>query len=410
MDKLYKSIPFLIAVIGVFSCQQWIEIPVTNQYLNWLCQATILGIFLYMGYRCRKITEYRMPWQIVLYLVMVIVSAAYGVAMSEGYWDYKSLVNNLLVFLLGLSFFYFAQPSKVAVTLRVWFYFSAIVFWILLPFMQGECVGKFLMPISFLLLFASFFRRREMLLVVALAFIVLIVGSLGARSTVLRFLVCLLIGLAVWFRGLFPRFLLVGAVVAEFVLPFALLLLGFTGVWNVFQMGESSSLSGVEVQNSYDSGESENLGSDTRTFIYVEEIASAIKHNYVLHGRSISRGYDSDFFGMADDGLMGRGERPSCEVSILNVFNYFGVIGVLIYFILFSGAVISVFKHSNNKVLFFIALYIGYRWIWAFVEDFTRFDLNTICLWVALSMCYSPFFLKMNDVQFGRWTRSLIRL
>ena len=35
--------------MGVFSCQQWLEIPVTNQALDWLCQFSILGIFAWMS-------------------------------------------------------------------------------------------------------------------------------------------------------------------------------------------------------------------------------------------------------------------------------------------------------------------------------------------------------------------------
>ena len=115
--------------MGVFSCQQWLEIPVTNQALDWLCQFSILGIFAWMAFRSRNLPQYRMPWQIVLYLAMVVLSAIYGLFMSEGYWDYKALVTNFLTFALCLSYFYFAQPSKVAVSLKVWLLVSFVVFY-----------------------------------------------------------------------------------------------------------------------------------------------------------------------------------------------------------------------------------------------------------------------------------------
>lgn len=407
MDKLYKSIPFLIAVIGVFSCQQWIEIPVSNQYLNWLCQASILGIFLFMGYRSRKMPEYRMPWPIVLYLVMVIVSAAYGVIMSEGYWDYKLLISNFLAYSSGIGYYYFTQPSKVAVTLKVWMLFSSVVVWLLLPFMNGEC-GKFLLPASFLLLFISLFEKKTVALIVGMTIIVLISGSIGDRSSLLRFLFCLMIGVGVSFRRFVTRSMLIVIVSIELVLPFVFLLLGVTGVFNVFQIGDSIGANDIEIENSNDGVGT--LGADTRTFIYLEEVTSAINHNYVIQGRSLARGYDSDFFLMSDDETMGRGERGSSEVSILNVFNYFGILGVLVFFILLLKAIIHAFKNSRNKFLLFVSVYLGFRWIWAFVEDTMGFNLNTICLWIALSMCFSPFFTRMSDAEFIKWIRRSVSL
>ena len=127
--------------MGVFSCQQWLEIPVTNQALDWLCQFSILGIFAWMAFRSRYLPQYRMPWQIVLYLAMVVLSAIYGLFMSEGYWDYKALVTNFLAYSLAIGYPYFSQPSKVAVSLRFWLMFATVTVWILLPFMDGEC-GK----------------------------------------------------------------------------------------------------------------------------------------------------------------------------------------------------------------------------------------------------------------------------
>lgn len=409
LDRLYKAIPFLIAVVGVFSCQQWIEIPVTNQVLNWLCQGSILGIFAWMAFRSRKMPLYRMPWQIVLYLLMVLVSALYGVYMSEGYWDFKALVTNFLTFSLCLGYFYFMQPSKVAAFLRVWLLVSVVVFWILLPFMQGECVGRFLLPASFLLVLCPLLDKKSMIVVLAISLIALGFSAGGARSNLLRFLVCFVLGTGVAFRQYIPVSLIKCAVVAEFVLPFVFLVLALTGTFNVFQIGDV--LGGnVEVRNSFDAEATEDLGADTRTFIYLEEFASALSHGYVIQGRSMARGYDSDFFGNEDLEMTGRGERGSSEVAILNIFNYFGLVGVVIYLLLFLGAVVRVFLHSRNKILYFIALYVGFRWMWAFVEDFTMFDLNTLCLWAALSMCYSPLFLNMDDSRIGSWARGLLRL
>lgn len=410
MSRLHRILPYLFVAVGVISSQQWLEIPVSNQYLSWGCEALILGIYIFLTIRSYKNKKYHMPWQIVLFLLMVLCSFVYGLFMAEGYWDFKMLINNVLIFLLPLGYCYYIQPSKVSVSLRVWILFSVVIFWLLLPFMQGECVGKYLLPFSFLLILCPYLDRRPLIIVIAFSAIVLIAGTIGARSTVLRFLICFMIAVAVWLRKYIPTGVIVGVVLAEYLLPFVLLLLGVTGVFNVFEIGDYIGASNIEVKNSYDSSDTEDLGSDTRTFLYVEEIASAVKNNYVIQGRSLSRGYDSDYFGTSDLEMMGRGERASSEVSILNVFNYFGLLGVLVYFVVFIGSALSVFKYSRNKFMYFIALFVGYKWFWAFVEDFTMFDLNNILMWTAISMCFSPFFLEMNDREVATWANNLIKL
>jgi len=410
LDRIYKIAPFLIAIIGIFAAQQWLEITITNQYLIWIVESLLLGVFALVGWRSRKLKEYHMPWQIAVYLAMVVISAVYGVFMSENYWDHKLLVINFLTYMLGISVFFFIQPSKVAFSLRIWLYISAVAFWILLPFMQGECVGRFLLPVSFMLLFFPYYRKSTIVILLILTACVFFFGSMGARSNVLRFLICGAIGIGVYFRSFFSAPLLKLIVVFEFILPVVLLILGVTGVFNVFNISDYFKGSDIEVSNSFDSDNTENISEDTRTFIYIEEAMSAINNGYLIQGRSLARGYDSDYFGSSDAEMSGRGERGSCEVSILNVFNYFGVIGVIVYLILFWGAVKSVFKKSMNKTMYFVAVFIGYKWIWAFVEDFSNFDMNNICMWMALAMCYSPFFLKMSDKQFANWARRIINL
>lgn len=393
--------------MGVFSCQQWLEIPVTNQALDWLCQFSILGIFAWMAFRSRNLPQYRMPWQIVLYLAMVVLSAIYGLFMSEGYWDYKALVTNFLAYSLAIGYPYFSQPSKVAVSLRFWLMFATVTVWILLPFMDGEC-GKYLIPVSFLLIFISLLEKKTVIVVLVLSLVVVFFGSIGDRSTLLRFLVCLIIGIGLMARRYLSKKLLLCVVTAELLLPFVFLGLGVTGTFNIFRIGDAIGASKVEIENSNDGVD--DLGADTRTFIYIEEAASALKHNYVIQGRSLARGYDSDFFFMADDEMGGRGERGSSEVSILNYFNYFGLIGVAIYFLVLLGAIIRVFRQSRNRILLFVAIYVGFRWCWSFVEDYNWFNLNTICQWIAVSMCYSPFFNKMSETQFALWVKKSLSI
>lgn len=368
-----------------------------------LVESAFLAVCLMIAYKSRKAADYHLPWPILLYIIMVFASAVYGFSMAENYSDIKMLIRNTLAYSLCLSFFLFIQPSKVAMTLKYWFFSAIILFVVFFPILRNA-YALFLLPLSFLLLFSPFFQKKSMLIVLLFVGIYFIIGSLGDRSSIARFLFCILLGLGVAFRSIIPTSILRFAVVVEFLCPLVLLVLAVTGSFNVFDIGESTGASDVEIQNSTDGVD--NLGADTRSFIYVEEFLSAVNHGYLIQGRSVARGYESPFFG-ADD-PSNRGEREDSEVGILNTFNYFGIVGVIVTLVVFLGAVVSVFRKAKGKILYFFAIYVGYRWLWSFVEDPQFFNLNTICLWISISMCYSPLFNNMTDAQFAFWARRII--
>jgi hypothetical protein len=125
--------------------------------------------------------------------------------------------------------------------------------------------------------------------------------------------------------------------------------------------------------------------------------------------RSIARGYNSITFGEWADEVTqtSRGERQSCEVSILNVFNYFGIIGAIIYICIFSQATWLAIYKSNNDYVKLIALYVSFRWLIAWIEDFSNMDLNYLFLWIMIGMCFSVTFRKMNNIEFNSWLKAI---
>lgn len=195
-----------------------------------------------------------------------------------------------------------------------------------------------------------------------------------------------------------------------FISTVVLLMLGLLGIFNVFNLAEERN-----IEDKYVIGEGDeqyDALTDTRTLLYMEEIQSAVNNNYVFQGRSISRGYDSMIFGESiqeHTKWTGRMERQRNEVSILNIFNYFGLIGVALYFFIFFQASFLAIYKSRNRIIPVIGLYISFRWLFAFIEDFSRFDLNYMFLWLMIGMCYSPNFRNMTDTDIKLWIDKIIR-
>ena len=109
------------------------------------------------------------------------------------------------------------------------------------------------------------------------------------------------------------------------------------------------------------------------TFLYEEVYYSSIHLDSWLLGRSPARGNISYAFG--DEDMNGRGERIANEVNILNIFTWMGVIGVLMFSIVFIQATNLAVNYSNNIYCKFLGVYVAYKWMYGWVEEFSRFAL-----------------------------------
>ena len=402
---LKKVLPYTILLISISSVLQWCTLPIGNTFLWWLLQSFILFTF----YKLKPTIYTILP--IKIFLVYLGFSAIYGaVFMTENYWDWKLLVNNLMVFSIPLVTMAFANPIYIYQVLKCWFSYAWIILILLAPFLGSDAYGRFLVPFTFMALFITKLNKKYILLT-AIAFIITITLGSDSRSDTLKFGICLTLGFSVFYSSIWENKKLMLCIALVMMLaPIVFFILGISGTFNIFKIEEELGLEGkYEIQNS--GGEEYSALTDTRTFLYVEELQSAIKNEYTILGRSIARGYDSQAFGYEVDQTLGtnRGERPRCETSILNIFNYFGVLGVIIYFIIFFRASFLAIYRSKNLFIPVIGVYVAFRWIFAWVEDFSRFDLNYMFLWILIGMCYSPIFRNMSNKDYENWLYNIIR-
>ena len=147
----------------------------------------------------------------------------------------------------------------------------------------------------------------------------------------------------------------------------------------------------IDVEYTYenkDQGTTGDIREDTRSDLYVEVINSALKYDYVWLGRTPARGNESFIFGPVIDKLINtkKMERYRNEACILNIFTWTGLIGVILYFVVFVKAIQLSLFDSNNFFIQLVGLYIGFRWLYAWVEDYRLFDNSTFILWICLGL------------------------
>lgn len=405
--KISNALPYLMLIASAPSIMDGIlmeTIGLTTVW--WLVFAFFFGLVL--KYKKFFFAENHMPFWIQLFILMVIIQTLHGVFIGQGYWDYKLLARNFLAYLLPLSLYVFLSPILLRNTLKVWFRYALVAFFLVAPLLTHHTVGMYLVPLMFMMLFLKALPNSQKITIFVFLAIMFLFSSLDARSIIIKYTAALLTGLSLYTDIYRLKGLLRSIHVALMILPLLLFSLGITGVFNVFNMREyTSALSQIEIMdNSTGKVKTGALDADTRTLLYVEVITSAVKHNYIWEGHSLARGYESRLFGEVDS--YGRGERGGSEVGILNIFTYFGIFGVLIYFAIFFTASYKAVSHSNNRYIRALGLFVAFRWVFAWIEDVNKFNLDNLLLWIMIGMCYSKIFRSMNNSEFKIWVSGIM--
>ncbi|WP_430936979.1 hypothetical protein [Saccharicrinis sp. 156] len=343
---------------------------------------------------------------VYMFLAWNIFSVIRGFFIAETYWDWKGLVDNFLKLMVPLMTIVFVDSKKVQSLLSVFMNVGLIVFIILSPFIHYDAFGFFLAPISLILIFLPYIPNKWRVLILFLTFLVFVI-DVGARSNIIKFGIPLLLMFIYFSRSIIPKWILLLLRFKLMILPVILFALGVLGIFNIFKMDEYLGEQ-KQVKTNFE-GEvvEEPLTADTRTFIYEEVLYTAQKHNSWLIGRSPARGYESEAFGAWAEANTGRPERLAAEVGVINVFLWNGVIGVILYFLIFWRASYLAIHCSNNIFSKMIGLFVAFRWFYSWIEEINLFTLNYVVLWMMIGICFSRSFRKMDDLEVKFWVQGI---
>lgn len=404
--------PFFIGILTFFSVDQWSRFVIGNTLTTWFLYFCIYlcVFFIYKKQYLKFISkENRKDVYLKLYLFWIVICIVRGIFVADNYWEYKQLVEGSVALLLPVFIFAFTIPYVVRRVLHFWFKYILPFFAIYACFfIVSDSYHFFLGPVLLLGCFLPIIKGKWKLILLLLL-IMMLVSDLGARSQIIKAAACLMINVAYVLSKFISKRIFSLAFVLCFVSPLILMALAFTGTFNIFNMDDY-----VDSKYQSESSSGSPVTADTRSFIYAEVISSAIEHNYVIQGRTPARGNDTEFFYNITSELQSthkvknlKHERHSNELVHTNVFTWTGLIGCVLYSILyFISSYRAVFK-SKNIYIKLLGLFVAFRWAYGWVEDFNRLDIMNVSLWMMIAMCYSNIFREMNDKKFKKWVRSI---
>lgn len=412
IDMPYKSLQYfsyLFILITLMSVNQWSRFPIGNYSVWVLASFVMIGIVFWIGKKNKFFAnpELRLCNAYLLWLVICIIRGAF---VAENYWEYKQLVSGSLSLSMPLFVFYFKEPFCLSMALQKWNVLMLPLF--LCFFAWTFSVSGYSFLITPFLLYGVFFifLSPKWKIFVGLIFALMFV-DLGARAQIMKVSATILCAIAFYYNRIVKISCLKIVYWLFYFGPVVLLILGITGIFNVFKDSISESNFDKYTQTKVVDGKvyEEHLAVDTRTFIYEEVLASALKHNYVIWGRTPARGNDSYSFGIhsAEDLKTGKYERHSNEVGHLNVFTWLGLIGLLLHSAIYLMASYRAVYHSNNLFVKYIGVLVAFNWALGWIENMTGFNILNMTIWIMISICLSSKFRSMNDMEFKSWFDSL---
>lgn len=345
-----------------------------------------------------------------IYFSWLLFNTIRGGIIAENYWEWKQLINGVQSLTLPIFVYIFSIPFYINKVLNYWFKYALIIFLLLLPFLGSGAYHFYLGPVFVVGCFLPIVPKKWKF-ILGLLLITMLCIDLSARSQVIKSAIVLLVAIGIFFQKFISEKLIKLAHWICYISPIVLLFLGILGTFNIFQ--DLVSNRGEYIETKIVDGQvvEEDLSADTRTFIYKEVIESALKHDYIFWGRTPARGNDSMTFGTYGAEILktGKYERHSNELCHTNVFTWLGLIGVILYSLIYLRSSYLAVYQSNNIYIKFLGCFIAFRWAYGWIEDQNRFDIMNIALWMMIAMGLSKQFRIMNNRQFQTWLINIFK-
>jgi hypothetical protein len=341
-----------------------------------------------------------------LFVVYSTISFIIGfLFFAEIYFDYKHLVFNFLhliiPILLGILL---SRPKYFKLFYNTWLKWGIPLAVISIVFIPGYQVGKVFTAILFIGIFFKEIPIRYKLISISIILLGLVLNS-GSRTVIIRSMFLVIIALSTYFPSLIKKTKQI--ILFSFLIPFLLFFAASVFEFNVFSLGDENTDYTIKTSVDKSGDATRSLTEDTRTFLYMESLRSAIKNDYLLFGRTPARGHDSDsFYGDGHDGTR-RGERNGDEVGIVNIFNWFGIIGVVLYASCFFYSMWLGLYRSNNIFTNYGALLLQFFWIYSWVEEIQVVRWDYLIIFLIVPFITSKSFRQMNDIEMKKFIKTI---
>lgn len=399
-----KILQILILLLTFVSVNQWSIFPIGNLWLTWTLQISIIFFILLNKH---ILIPNRVNVYIKLYYIWITISIIRGLFTAENYIEYKQLITGTISLssplLIWLSFY----PKILSQIYSYWVKYALFFFFIFFSWAVGW-TQFYLSPLLLLFCYFSLLKREKAYIILILGLIYTLIEAEDSRAQFIKGFLSLFMGIIVYKANLLSNRLIKLGHIICYTSSLFLFIFILSDTFNFIQgnIDENDA-----INNNKERSYSEK---DTRSLIYIDAISSSIDNNYIISGRTPARGNDINvshilFQGGYDENVeFNKGERHRNEMLHINTFTWTGLIGLILYSLIYINSTYLAVYKSNNVYIRLLGCYVAFRWSFGWIEETNTFLISDFALWCMIGMCYSPLFRNMSNLEFKNWIRKLI--
>lgn len=393
LKTLIKYFPLLIILITlseVFNKLLPGKFPQVYNYIVYILFGFTCLLY-YLRYFKRIHNENKIiSWIYIYIIVYIILGGIKQFFIPSGIFPFFRLSISMALLSIGAIFIFRYENRIIAKTFHLWWkiipFIFICTFWVLEP-------SQYIKILSFCLfyLFLLPFLRIKRKLIVIMGILFIIINGMEQRIDFINIILCFILLFIIKYIKNIPKvFFLLNFRILMFI-PILFVITFYITGFNILKLDQFID---NEVQLAG------QLNADTRSFLYEEAWLSGINNNNLVVGRTPFYGYDSNFAENREgDSLLVKGQKSQriSEVFIVNLLTWFGLIGIIFFFILYYKIGTNTLKKSQNPFLFVFSIYIAFFWIESWIGNilFTP-NSSYILLCIVIAICIDPRFQKMN--------------
>lgn len=394
----------LILLLTFISVNQFSTLPIGPLWFTWLIQISL--IVLLFKFRSNIFPNQRNRL-LNLYLIWIFISLLRGLFIAENYYEYKQLIMGGISLMCPIFIWLFYKPSLTSKIYKIWYKYALIAFVLFFVWISGF-LQAYLSPLLLLFCFFPLFRKRHAWLILIIGLVYTLIRAEEGRSQFIKGGLALLVGVVSYYAALIPYKLIKIGHIACYLTSILLFVFVLTDASGLI-LGKMTEEDAIENNKNRDA-----VNKDTRSLIFYDVFNSALKNDYWLIGHTPARGNEIGVSSLlfmrsySDDVVFNKGERHRNEMLHLNVFTWEGLIGLILYSLLYMRASFLSIYRSSNVYISFLGCYVAFRWSYGWIEDTNLFLISDVALWTMIGMCYSSKFRSMSNFQFKQWIRQLV--
>lgn len=380
----------------------------TNVVISSICLYTLILLY-FNQYNYFKNVNFIGKKVVFLFLSIGVLVTIYSLFMSSNYYEFNylfivfvpSLLFPLIVMLAtNIEYLFILIKSLIIYSIPI----SFILYFTKSNFDSMNDFTGFIAFIYLLILFIPFVKTSSKIFIIFIAVLSLFY-NLDDRTNLLMILLCVFQVILYYFlKALKKKFILLSSFRLQRIillfLPFILLILGITGIYNIFKSSDKE-----EIRTST---YIENVSTtDSRTFLYDDVLTDLYTNNKLIFGLSATGKYKSSLMYFYTEDEVYKNGRLGVEVGVLEYL----LRGGLIYFLAFFALIVSSTKialfHSNNDFSKLLGIYILIYWVISFIELQPGPQMWSLSLFIAIGAAYNPTVRKMNNIQIINFFKKL---